>query len=498
MELEFQSKPCSCLTAAVRQVRSAELTQEVRLTDGMPDIGRVIACWGQPLVRSKEWLSDQITVSGGVMVWILYLPEDGTQPRSMDTWIPFQLRWELDETGHDGTIRISPSLRYVDGRSLSARKMMVRASVAAIGEGLRNHSVEIYSAEEIPEDVQLLRNTYPLRLPVEAGEKTFQIDEELSVPVGAAPVERLLAYMLQPIIHEKRMAGDKLILRGSGQLHVIYRCPEGKVHALDLEVPISQYAQLDNTYSADAQADALMALTSLELDHNEQQLRLKCGMVAQYLITDRIVAELIEDAYSPRRSVQIHQEQLQIPAIMEQRTETVPIRQQLPGVDGEIVDVALWPDYPRQSKTQDQLVLELPGQFQILSYGQDGSLQSSAGHWESQMQLPADDNSRIDIFLQPGTSVQISDTPSPYFAAQYGMQLQTTTDRPMEMVTALGLSDLEEQDPAKPALILCRPGGDSLWDVAKRCGSRVCDIRQANGLDGEPDQNKILLIPVSR
>ena len=93
MELEFQSKPCSCLTAAVRQVRSAELTQEVRLTDGMPDIGRVIACWGQPLVRSKEWLSDQITVSGGVMVWILYLPEDGTQPRSMDTWILFQLRW---------------------------------------------------------------------------------------------------------------------------------------------------------------------------------------------------------------------------------------------------------------------------------------------------------------------------------------------------------------------------------------------------------------------
>ena len=100
---------------------------------------------------------------------------------------------------------------------------MVRAGITAMGEALRQHSAQLYSPEEIPEDVQILRSTYPLWLPMETGEKTFQLDEELSVPSGAAPVERLLAYTFQPILHEKRMAGDKLILRGNGQLHVIYR-----------------------------------------------------------------------------------------------------------------------------------------------------------------------------------------------------------------------------------------------------------------------------------
>ena len=95
MELQFSGNMCRCLEAAVREIRSTELTQEVRLTDGMPDIGRVLASWGQPILRTKEWQNDQICVTGGIMVWILYAPEDSTQPRCVDAWIPFQLKWDL-------------------------------------------------------------------------------------------------------------------------------------------------------------------------------------------------------------------------------------------------------------------------------------------------------------------------------------------------------------------------------------------------------------------
>ena len=144
MELQFRSNTCRYLLPAVREVRNTEMTQEVRLTDGMPDIGRVLASWGQVVLRSKEWQQDQIMVSGGVMVWILYAPEDGTQPRCMDAWIPFQLKWDLDEERRDGPIRVSPLLRFVDSRSVSARKMMVRAGVAAMGEALSPMEAEIY------------------------------------------------------------------------------------------------------------------------------------------------------------------------------------------------------------------------------------------------------------------------------------------------------------------------------------------------------------------
>lgn len=498
MELQFKSNTCRCLAPAAREVRSAEMTQEVRLSDGMPDIGRVIASWGQIILRSKEWQSDRITVSGGIMVWILYAPEDGTQPRCVDTWVPFQLKWEPEQTEREGAIRVSPLLRFVDSRTVSARKMMVRASVAAMGEALYPMEAEIYSPEELPEDVQILQNTYPVRLPKEAGEKTFLMDEDLTLPAGAAPMERLLCYTVMPQIQEKRVAGDKVILRGAGNLHVIYRCPEGKIRTADFEIPLSQYAQLEDTYGTDAQADVQMGVTSLEVDQNEAQLRLKCGMVAQYLVSDRFLAELTEDAYSPRRDVELNMGQLQLPVMLEQRMEMVSVQQQLTGIDGDVADVTFLPDFPRQNRAADRVMLDLPGLFQVLYYAQDGSLQGTAGRWEGNLQIPADGDCSMDTLVQPHGKVQTAAGDSELnLSAQYKIQMNTSARRGMDMVTGLELGQMEDADPMRPSLILCRPEGESLWDMAKRCGSTVAEIRQANQLEGEPQENRMLLIPVN-
>ena len=499
MELQFRGSSCRCLMPAVREVRSTELTQEVRLSDGMPDIGRVIGSWGQIILRSKEWLGEQITVAGGIMVWTLYTPEDGSPPRCTDTWVPFQIKWETDHTGKEGPIRVNPLLRFVDSRTVSARKMMVRTAVAAMGEALNPYETEVFSPDTLPEDVQTLRNIYPVRLPKEAGEKTFLLDEDLTLPPDAEPMERLLSYAITPQIQEKRVAGDKVILRGIGNLHIIYRCPEGKIHAADFELPLSQYAQLEDTYGTDAQADVQMGVTSLEMDQAEgNQLRLRCGMVAQYVISDRFLAELTEDAYSPRRDVDLYMGSLQLPAMLEQRTETVPVRQQISGICGEVADATFLPDYPRKTHSADRVLLDLPGQFQVLYYAEDGSLQGSCCRWEGQLQIPADEACRMDILVQPqGKAVAEAGASELNLNAQYKMQLNVSSQQGMDMVTGLELGELREADPMRASLILCRPEGDSLWNMAKRCGSTVAEIQRINGLSGEPGENRMLLIPVN-
>ena len=51
MEVTFQNQGCPCLKPVLRQVRNAEQSQEIRLTEGMPDVGRILtAC----AVRSGE------------------------------------------------------------------------------------------------------------------------------------------------------------------------------------------------------------------------------------------------------------------------------------------------------------------------------------------------------------------------------------------------------------------------------------------------------------
>ena len=497
MELHFKSDTCRFLKPVAREVRSAELTQEVRLSDGMPDIGRVLASWGQIVLRSKEWQSDQITVSGGIMAWILYAPEDGTQPRCLDTWIPFQLKWDVSNENREGPIRVWSLLRFVDSRGISARKMMVRASVAAMGEALSPTSAELYEPTDLPEDIQVLQNTYPIRISKEAGEKTFLMDEDLSMQAGNADVERILAYTVDPVLHEKRVAGDKVILRGVCKLHVIYRCPEGRIHTADLEIPISQYAQLEEVYGTDAQADAMMGVTSLELIQNDgNQLRLKCGIVAQYLISDRYLATLTEDAYSPQREVELCMAELELPAILESRTETVSARQQMPGMIGEVADLTFWPDFPRQNRSADKVTMDLPGQFQVLYYAPDGSLQGSTARWEETMQFPADPSISLTCFAQAQNVQAIYGADGMNLSCQYVLHMNASTEQGMPMVTGLELGQEREKDPLRPSLILCRPNGENLWEMAKRTGSTVADIRRANRLAGEMQENRMMLIPV--
>ena len=499
MELQFGGSTCRFLKAAVREVHSTELTQEVRLSDGMPDIGRVLTSWGQIILRSKEWQSDLVTVSGGIMVWVLYVPEDGTPVRCVDTWVPFQLKWETNEPHSEGAVRAYPLLRYVDGRGVSPRKMMIRASVGAMGEAWSLRQLQVYHPTEVPQDVQLLKHTYPIRLPVEISEKTFLLDDDLQMPAGAVQPERLLAYTIAPQLQEKRISGDKLVVRGAGKLHVLYRCSEGKIHAADLEIPISQYAQLEKIYDSDANADVMMGITSLELIQNDgQQLRIKCTMAAQYLISDRYLIDVVEDAYSPNREVELRMEEVKLPSVAEQRSELVQAHQKIQGISADyIVDAWCLPDFPRQNRNGDQVTLDCAGQFQMLYYAADDTLQSGTCGWESAVQIMADSNSNMSFLVQQPNAVQaVPAADEMHFNTQIKLELNTELETNLQTVTGLELGQLQEPDDDRPSLILCRSYGESLWELAKRCGSTVDDIRRINHLDAEPRCEQMLLIPV--
>ena len=64
------------------------------------------------------------------------------------------------------------------------------------------------------------------------------------------------------------------------------------------------------------------------------------------------------------------------------------------------------------------------------------------------------------------------------------------------MVTELEIGERKQPDPGRPSLILQRAGGERLWQIARSCGSTVAAIQEANGLTGEPEPQRMLLIPV--
>lgn len=498
MELKLGKTNILCLDTALEEVQNSEASQEIKLPDAMPDIGQILSSWGQVILRGKEWRGDSIAFSGGMMVWVLYAPEDGSGEKCIDAWIPFQMKWDLPAGTPEGTIRIQCLTRFVDARPVSARKIMVRAGIGALAIAMTPGSVEVYTPEEGTQDTQLLRSVYPVRLPKEAGEKTFLQDEELSLPDSVPQIEKLVYYRMEPRLQDRKVLASKVVFRGVTDLHILFWAETGQLHSWDFEVPFSQYADLSGEYGSDAQADFLLCPTSLDLEvDDEGHLRFKCGVAAQYLITDKQPVTLIEDAYSPGRDLEIQQEMLEMPAILENRRETLYGEETIQGEANVAADVSFLPDFPRQNRTADGVEMEIPGVFQTLYYGEDGRLHAGSARWEGKQSIPADENSRILALPSSGTPQAVVGNGSILVKAEVPMDMVTTSRQGIPMVTGVTLGELRPADPGRPSLILRRAGEKRLWDIAKSCGSTVEAIRKANGLTEEPAPNQMLLIPVS-
>lgn len=479
MELQWNQSVCRYMHRQVWDTQNLEQTQELRLHDGMPDIGRIICAWGQCVLRGKEWRKDCISVTGGVTAWVLYSPEDGSEPVVVETWLPFQGKWNLQDSRCEGFIGADVCLRGVDARILSAGKMMVRASVGLTVEAMEPMNVELFSPPEMPDGVQLLHNTYPAVLPVEAGERQFTLEEPM--PWQGELPEKIIAWQVTPKLSEQNVVGSRAVFRGNNLVHIICKCQDGKISSCDLEIPLAQYVDLDGDYDKEATICIRMGLSSVEPEIREDGMWLKCGMIAQYTVYDRQLIHICEDAYSPCRMVSPTYQSLKLPMVLDRVLERIDIP--MPPQQPNVADCCFYPDSPAFYRQGDMLEGELSGKIQMLYYNSEDALECHTEQWSQQWQLPVDESSHAYVYMQNGP-----------FDMQLEMLLVTGEEIPM--ITGLQLGEDKKMDPARPSLILKRMGEGTLWDLAKATGSTVEAIRSANQLSGEPEPDQMLLIPV--
>ncbi len=497
MEVELKKRLLSCLEPCLQEVRTGEQTLEIRLPDEYPDLGRILAAWGQPVLRSKEWSVDSISCSAGLMAWALYAPEDGSAPKVLEGWLPFQLRWDLPPDTPEGKVCLDLRTRFVDARAVNARKILIRGAISAWAGAVVGCQKQLYSPGELPPGVQLQKKSWPVALHREAGEKRFAITEELPLPESLANSPKPVYVTLTPQVQEARVIPGRVILRGSGNLHLCCQGPDGSLQSMDFQLPFSQYSSLEENYE-NADAQVTMAVTSLELEPGEQGgLALKAGLLAQYRILDRILMETVTDGYCPGRAMELTWEDQNLPLVLDQREVRLAGSQKLPCAAESVVDAQLLADHPRFRSQGEEVQAEFPGYTQVLYRDREGELQGVSGRWELKQTIPCADHVTLE-----GAAPWVE--PPQLLPGQEALELSWSQSgpvtafcgEPMAMVTGFTLGECAATDPHRPSLILKRTGEERLWALAKAAGSTVEAIRSANGLSEEPKPGTLLLIPM--
>ena len=402
-----------------------------------------------------------------------------------------QQKWGLADSQREGIIRTGWQLHSVDARTLSVRKLMVRASVQVLAEVLEPMEVQLPLPGVTPEDVQVLRREYPAQVLREAGEKTFQLEDALALPTGAVVPEKLLYCRIVPALAEQKVVGSRAVFRGVARCHVLYMGVDGNLHNADSEMNFGQFEDLERSYEETAVLSTWLDVTSFEPEIQDGQVRVKCGLTAQYTVHDRVMVDLVEDAYSPVRSVKINTQLQPLPTMLD-RTRKI-MQPEAEFVGGRMVDAVLYAEHPSVHRAGDLTEMDFTGILQVLAYNDDGALEGSQLRWHERWELPVDQAAQI---YPEVLSVSAPQNGGGRITAQLEAQADAMAESIGYAVTGMELGEPIQPDPDRPSVILRRAEG-SLWELAKMTGSTVDAIRAANHLTQEPTDHSVLLIPIS-
>ena len=212
MDFVFREKPMEYLDRIVLETLSQEQTAELIVPDSLPDAERVIDAAGTVLIRSEDCASDSATVAGNVQANVLIVTEDG-QMQQLQAQIPFSFRKEYPSQ-EDCSLSAQCTLRGIDARMLNSRKILLRVNICCTLCVYAEKKQVFYDVEEPSEKLQLKRVTLPMQLGATFAAKSFTLNEELELPEGATPLDRLLRCTYATEVEDEKVVGSKAVFKG--------------------------------------------------------------------------------------------------------------------------------------------------------------------------------------------------------------------------------------------------------------------------------------------
>lgn len=498
MEMKLDQKSIRYLENIMNDHKKQEQTQEIKLSNDLPDIGSILGAWGQCFVRGKQWLGNGVEVSGGTKVWVIYKADQTEEINCVETWIPFQFSWELHTYEPDGMINATCNVCAIDVRNTSSRKMILRTDIAMFVDIYTEKETYISVQGECCENIQCLKREHNLFIPKEVGEKTFSIDEDLTIPASYPQVSKILKYQMRLEITDKKVITQKVVFRGTAIICISYLGTDGAICCWECEVPFSQYSDLDVDFDEGCYILLEPMLSGLEVGFSdENKISVTAGVICQYSIYGYESILVTQDAYCPGMNTDVHDSALIIPTLLDHKDELVHMDHNIDVPANRVVDVSVSLGKPITSYENENTKIMLPCDIKVLYYDTDAVLRSE--HISVQKILRENCHSsaktRCYCVLSGSTraTVGVSGCNAGFDVLVCNL---ITTDELIQMVT--GVEIMEKAECCKrPSLILCRKEDGTLWDIAKRYGSTVEMIERINCLQSEPDTNKLLIVPIA-
>lgn len=494
MEILFHQQKICYLSEKRYDDLHQEQTGEINIPETLPELGRVVDCFGTVLVRERTVDSGSVCVSGGIQCGVLYVPAGEEGLERLELYLPFTVTKKIPT--EPGTLLFYWGwLRSVEARFVNDRKLLVRADLASELTLLSPAELILEQPERVPKGLILRTETFPMRLPLCAAEKEVRIADEVLMPEEGKGMDRLLKAQCSVELGERRIVGERAVFSGELRLRVLGLSEAGEPFTWSGAVPFSQYADLDRAYAEDGSLSIQPILNHMEIDTDGQpdsrRLLVNLSFTCQLLLWGELPVTLTRDAYYLEGICKPEWQLCELnPCLDAVRTE-LDQSIELPAEAAELLDWSCFPD--RVSAPRGAAEARGSLGIQLLYYDQEHRVQGRLLRRELRLTRQAEPDTDWRCILLPGTEL-----------LGQGRQLTLPLRAEQRWCQSAALRNLRDVElipqPREngPSLIV-RAGIGELWDLARDNGSTVRAIQTANELEETClSRERLLLIPTGR
>lgn len=474
---------------------------DVIVPDSMPDSLKVIQVEGKAICESRMMAKGKFSVRGNVECDIIYVPENARGVRCINYTIPFAYSENVEEAEEKMFLESDCEVTHLEYQLVNSRKISIKAVVETDNMIVGKQEIQFISSVD-EEKAETRTKSFKGKNRIVCKTAEFDVSENIPMPENAEAIVKTHGEIKNRNI---KIINNKVVAKGEIGVSIMFRKGEERLDVISTTVPFTEILDAEGVNeNQNTKVKYNLKEIKAKLADGENGKEARCVFaVCLNICSDEVLEfEGVTDIYGTDMILIPEKEKICFEGCEKEKVteielrEIVNIEEDAPPLN-KIFGLEVKPFVNECNETASGVKATGTAVCSLtyVSEKEDAMVHtcnfelpfSASAECEDKGEYRAEVKAKSGEYSINGKTVELR------------IPLEVTFTNP-EITEAEIIKEVKQQEQTetdRPAMILYFvQKDDSIWEIAKRYHSRICDIERINKISGEEiREGMMLLIP---
>ncbi len=466
--------------------------------DAKPDIAKILQICPRVAITQKNCQQNKAYIQGIIYVTVIYVPEDETKIKSMQTTIDFSHTVNAKDAEAKDHICAEAEIDSIDYSIVNSRKISLKFGIDIEVKVCRISAAALPTGIE-DENIQTKTSPYRLTCSSPEEEQDFRFRDRLEIPSGKPDVSEIIKVSAVCQSDSIQYSGGHMNISGNIAVSALYLDSGEHICALEEALPFSETIEGLTLPDGECEGSYIIKEAECDVEKNPDGLgriiNLNFLICGTFCVFENIETNAICDAFGTEKPVNITKNSYKVETVSEKSVaqiahkETVTIPDYLPEIQkmcdctglARITDISV-----------DNGKIYINGEIlsNIIYLPSDEGCPAGMSHISSfsqcaEFSLPSPDciceaKAKLD-------HIGYNITSEKSFELRFIISLTVTVlkSNTVEIIDNIDIDEAGEAVNLPFAVVYFPEGNETVWDIAKRYSVTPETIIKCNSLSNE-------------